>query len=176
MVSEKGQLECALPLHTVAVQAVDDLKLKSQFLRQRAACLAQLTLHERAVADMDKVIQGHAEYADATGAEHAVWAEDLCRRGHSLLLCSREQLAVEDFSQALGLHRSRVLQCVEAGMGRTRLAGHFLHAASRCYAEQQLREAWMLTEHGLQVESGHTELRRLRARIKQESSSSCIVH
>lgn len=170
-VSEEGHWDCALPLLTVAVQAVDELKL--QYLRQRAACLAQLALHERAVADLDKVIQGHAV---TSKAEHALLAEDLCRRGHSLLLCSREQQAVEDFSQALGLHRVRALECAEVGVGRARLAGHFLHAASRCYAEQQLSEAWILTERGLQVESGHTELRRLRARIKQESSSSCIVH
>lgn len=169
--SEDGQWEYALPLLTVAVRAVDELK--PQYLRQRATCLAQLALHERAVADLDKVIQGHGA---ASMAEHALWTEDLCRRGCSLLLCSREQLAVEDFSQALGLHRVRALECVDAEVGRARLAGHFLHAASRCYAEQQLSEAWTLTERGLQVESSHAELRRLRARIKQESSSSCIVH
>lgn len=169
-VSEEGQWECALQLLTVAVRAVDELK--PQYLRQRAACLAELALHERAVADLDKVIQGHA----AMLAEHTLRAEDLCRRGHSLLLCSQEQLAVEDFSKALGIHRIRALECAEAGVGRARLAGYFLHAASRCYAEQQLSEAWILTERGLQVEPGHAELRRLRARIKQESSSSCIVH
>ncbi|XP_062396174.1 tetratricopeptide repeat protein 34 [Sardina pilchardus] len=181
--TEQGQWESALPLLTVAVRAVDELK--PQYLRQRAACLAQLGLHERAVLDLDKVIRGHGaatgvvgvtEAGVARAAEHGLWAEDLCRRGHSLLLCSREQPAVEDFSRALGLHRSQTLECVEAGAGRARLARHFLHAASRCYAEQQLSEAWTLTQSGLQVDAGHAELRRLKARIKQESSTSCIVH
>ncbi|XP_076133396.1 uncharacterized protein ttc34 [Alosa pseudoharengus] len=181
--TEQDQWESALPLLTVAVRAVDELK--PQYLRQRAACLAQLGLHERAVVDLDKVILGHGaatgvagntEAGPAAVAEHGLWAEDLCRRGCSLLLCSREQLAVEDFSRALGMHRSRTLACVEAGPGRARLARHFLHAASRCYAEQQLSDAWTLTESGLQVDAGHAGLRRLKARIKQESSTSCIVH
>ncbi|KAL2103321.1 hypothetical protein ACEWY4_000189 [Coilia grayii] len=172
---QQGQWACALPLLSVAVRSVDGQKL--QHLRQRAACLARLGLHERAVADLDKVIQGQVPEEEVTGVvEHALWAEDLCRRGRSLLLCSRERQALEDFSRALGLHRSRALECVEAWVGRSRLAGHFLHAASQCYAEQQLSEAWALTERGLKVEGGHAELRRLRARIKHEASSHCIVN
>ncbi|XP_063065511.1 uncharacterized protein ttc34 [Engraulis encrasicolus] len=217
--SQQGQWESALPLLSVAVHALPlDDQRHLQYLRQRAACLARLGLHERAVADLDKVIQGQAS-TDSSGSsssssnstststasnadtedtedgsgtragtgpgpgpgsgtvEHALWAEDLCRRGRSLLqLHHQERAALQDFSRALGLHSARTLECVEAWVGRGPLAAHFLHAALQCYAEQQLSEAWALTERGLKVDGGHAELRRLRARIKHEASNHCIVN
>uniref|UniRef100_A0A8C8M0G2 Tetratricopeptide repeat protein 34 n=1 Tax=Oncorhynchus tshawytscha TaxID=74940 RepID=A0A8C8M0G2_ONCTS len=177
-VSASGHWEQALALLTVAVQAVAELQ--PQFLRQRAACLAQLDLHERAVADLDRVIQSHGDPSDATvsGApeEPHVWADDLCQRGRSLVLCSHEGPALDDFSRALELHRGQALQCVEAGLGRSRLAECFLRMALQHYGEQQLSKAWRLTESGLLVDSEHMELRRLRARVKREHCSPCIVH
>uniref|UniRef100_A0A4W5PEK1 Tetratricopeptide repeat domain 34 n=1 Tax=Hucho hucho TaxID=62062 RepID=A0A4W5PEK1_9TELE len=177
-VSASGHWEQALALLTVAVRAAAELR--PQFLRQRAACLAQLDLHERAVADLDRVIQSHGDPSDATvsGApeEPHVWAEDLCRRGRSLVLCSREGPALDDFSRALELHRGQALQCVEAGLGRSRLSECFLRMALQHYGEQQLSKAWRLTESGLLVDSEHMELRRLRARVKREHCSPCIVH
>ncbi|XP_072553272.1 tetratricopeptide repeat protein 34 [Salminus brasiliensis] len=170
-VSESGQWERALALLTVAVQAVGGTKL--QHLRQRAACLAQLGLHERAVSDLDRVICCHSS---DSSEEPAVWTEDLCRRGRSLLLCSRDEFALHDFSQALELHLEQTLLCVDAGPGRPQLAEVFLRFALQRYGEQQLDKAWCLTESGLKVDSSHTELRRLRARIKREVSSPCIVH
>uniref|UniRef100_A0A674DGM5 Tetratricopeptide repeat domain 34 n=1 Tax=Salmo trutta TaxID=8032 RepID=A0A674DGM5_SALTR len=177
-VSASGHWEQALALLTVAVRAAAELR--PQFLRQRAACLAQLDLHERAVADLDRVIQSHGDPSDATVSrapeEPHVWAEDLCRRGHSLVLCSHEGPALDDFSRALELHRGQALQCVEAGLGRSRLAECFLRMALQHYGKQQLSKAWRLTESGLLVDSEHMELRRLRARVKREHCSPCIVH
>uniref|UniRef100_A0A8C7D077 Tetratricopeptide repeat domain 34 n=1 Tax=Oncorhynchus kisutch TaxID=8019 RepID=A0A8C7D077_ONCKI len=177
-VSASGHWEQALALLTVAVRAAAELR--PQFLRQRAACLAQLDLHERAVADLDRVIQSHGDPSDATvsGApeEPHVWADDLCQRGRSLVLCSHEGPALDDFSRALELHRGQALQCVEAGLGRSRLAECFLRMALQHYREQQLSKAWRLTESGLLVDSEHMELRRLRARVKREHCSPCIVH
>ncbi|ROL46122.1 Tetratricopeptide repeat protein 34 [Anabarilius grahami] len=171
VVSEGGQWEDALALLTLAVRAVNEIKL--QYLRQRAACLAHLGLHDRAVSDLSKVIQGHS--ADARG-EPRVWAEDLCRRGRSLLLCSHEESGLQDISQALDLHEGQALLCVEAGLGTQRLAEKFLRFALQNYGEQKLDKAWLLTETGLKVDSGHIELRRLRARIKREVSGPCTVH
>ncbi|XP_041712835.1 uncharacterized protein ttc34 isoform X2 [Coregonus clupeaformis] len=177
-VSASGHWEHALALLTVAVRAAAELR--PQFLRQRAACLAQLDLHERAVADLDRVIQSHGGPSDTTvsGApeEPHVWAEDLCRRGRSLVLCSSEGPALDDFSRALELHRGQALQCVEAGLGRSRLAECFLRMALQHYREHQLSKAWRLTESGLLVDSEHMELRRLRTRVKREQCSPCIVH
>ncbi|KAI4901514.1 hypothetical protein NFI96_033430 [Prochilodus magdalenae] len=170
-VSESGQWERALSLLTVAVQAVRGTKLRH--LRQRAACLAHLGLHERAVSDLDQVIRLRSPDSKE---EPAVWAEDLCRRGRSLLLCSQDELALHDFAQALELHPEQALLCVDAGPGRPRLAEVFLRFALQHYGEQQLDKAWYLTESGLKVDSSHAELRRLRARVKREVSGSCIVH
>ncbi|XDV45897.1 hypothetical protein PO909_013908 [Leuciscus waleckii] len=171
IVSESGQWELALALLTLAVRAVSEMKL--QYLRQRAACLAHLGLHDRAVSDLNKVILGH----NADGSEEPkVWAEDLCRRGRSLLLCSREESGLQDISQALDLHEGQALLCVEAGLGTQRLAEKFLRFALQNYGEQKLDKAWLLTETGLKVDSGHVELRRLRARIKREVSGPCTVH
>ncbi|KAL6482865.1 hypothetical protein MHYP_G00077370 [Metynnis hypsauchen] len=170
-VSESGQWERALSLLTVAVQAVGGTKF--QYLRQRAACLAHLGLHERAVSDLDQIIRSHS--LDSS-KEPAVLAEDLCRRGRSLLLCSRDELALHDFSQALELYPEQALLCVDAGPGRPRLAEVFLRFALQHYGEQQLDKAWYLIESGLKVDSSHTELRRLRARVKREVSGPCNVH
>ncbi|XP_050951696.1 tetratricopeptide repeat protein 34 [Labeo rohita] len=170
-VSESGQWEQALALLTLAVRAVTEMKL--QYLRQRAACLAHLGLHERAVSDLNKVIQGH----NADGREEQrVWAEDLCRRGRSHLLCSQEETGLQDFSQALDLHEEQALLCVEAGLGTQRLAEMFLRFALQNYGQQKLDRAWLLTETGLKVDSSHVELRKLRARIKREVSGPCTVH
>ncbi|MCJ8741624.1 hypothetical protein PDJAM_G00072780 [Pangasius djambal] len=168
-VSESGQWERAVALLTVAVQALDGTKL--QHLRQRAACLAQLGLNEQAVSDLDRVILSHSQ----DSSEEAK-AEDLCRRGRSLLTCSRDEVALNDFCQALELHTEQALVCVEAGPGRHRLAELFLRFALQNYGEQQLDKAWRLTESGLRVDSNHAELRRLKARIKREVSGACIVH
>ncbi|XP_073678775.1 uncharacterized protein ttc34 [Garra rufa] len=170
-VSESGQWEQALALLTLAVQAVSEIKL--QYIRQRAACLAHLGLHERAVSDLNKVIQGHN--ADVR-EEQRVWAEDLCRRGRSLLLCSQEESGLQDFSQALDMHEEQALLCIEAGLGTQRLAEMFLRVALQNYGQQKLDRAWVLTETGLKVDSGHAELRKLRSRIKREVSGPCTVH
>ncbi|XP_034151726.1 uncharacterized protein ttc34 [Esox lucius] len=175
--SVSSSREQALALLTVAVQAAGELR--PQYLRQRAACLAQLDLHERAIADLDQVIQSHSSpYDAASGApeEPQVWAEDLCQRGRSLVLCSREGPALEDFTRALQLHRFKTLRCVEAGLGRSCLADCFLRMALHNYGEQQLHKVWSLTESGLVVDSEHAELRRLRARLKREQCGPCIIH
>ncbi|KAE8293306.1 Tetratricopeptide repeat protein 34 [Larimichthys crocea] len=171
-VASVGQWDQAVTLLTVAVQAVGNHRL--QYLRQRAACLAQLGLHERAIADLDKVIQRHSD--SSCSDDPQIWVEDLCRRGRSLVLCSREGAALEDFTQALELHKNRAIQCVEAGLGRLRVAECFLRGALQHYGEQQLDKAWTLIECGLVVDSENTELRRLRARVKREVASPCNVN
>ncbi|KAG7323027.1 hypothetical protein KOW79_012729 [Hemibagrus wyckioides] len=170
-VSESGQWERALALLTVAVQALDGTKL--QHLRQRAACLAQLGLHEQAVSDLDRVILSHRQ---DSSEEAKVKAEDLCRRARSLLTCSRDEVALHDFSQALELHEEQALLCVEAGPGRHGLTEVFLRFALQNYGEQQLDKAWRFTESGLRIDGNHGELRRLKARLKREVSRTCIVH
>lgn len=147
---------------------------KLQYLRQRAACFAQLGLHEQAVSDLDRVIQRHGD--SSCSDDPKIWAEDLCRRGRSLVLCCREGAALEDFSQALSLHRTRAVQCAEAGLGRLRLAECFLRGALQHYGEQQLSKAWTLIECGLAVDSDNADLRRLRARVKREATSPCNIN
>nr|XP_020473902.1 tetratricopeptide repeat protein 34 [Monopterus albus] len=173
-VSSDGKWDQALTLLTVSVQAVGNHRL--QYLRQRAACLAQLGLHERAIADLGQVIQKHEASSASCSVDLQVWAEDLCRRGHSLVLCSREGAALEDYAQALELHRDHAVQCVEAGLGRLRLAECFLRGALQHYGEQELSKAWTLIECGLIVDSDNAELRRLRARVKREVASPCNVN
>lgn len=172
--SSGGQWDQAVTLLTVAVEAVGNHRL--QYLRQRAACLAQLGFHEQAIADLDRVIQRH-EGTDSSCSDYPqVWVEDLCRRGRSLVLCSRERAALEDFTRALALHKDRAIQCVEAGLGRLCLAECFLRGALQHYGEQQLSKAWALIECGLFVDSENSELRRLRARVKREVASPCNVN
>ncbi|XP_034064976.1 tetratricopeptide repeat protein 34 [Gymnodraco acuticeps] len=173
-VSSGGRWDRALSLLSVAVQAAGDHRL--QYLRQRAACLAQLGLHERAVSDLDRVIKKHSGSQTRCSDDPRVRAEDLCRRGRSMVLCSREAAALEDFCQALELHRKQALQCVEAGLGRLRLAECFLRGALQLYGEQQLSKAWTLIESGLLVDGENAELRRLRARVKREEASLCNIN
>uniref|UniRef100_A0A8D3B1I5 Tetratricopeptide repeat domain 34 n=1 Tax=Scophthalmus maximus TaxID=52904 RepID=A0A8D3B1I5_SCOMX len=173
-VTSGGQWDQALTLLTVAVQAAGNHRL--QYFRQRAACLAQLGMHERAIADLDRIIQKHGGSNSGCSDDPRVWAEDLCRRGRSLVLCSREGAALGDFARALELHREQAIHCVEAGLGRLRLAECFLRGALQHYGEQQLDKAWTLIECGLVVDSENSELRRLRARVKREVASPCNVN
>lgn len=128
------------------------------------------------MADLDEVIQGRGETPPACSDELGAWAEDLCRRGSSLALCSREPAALEDFIRALEAHRDRALRCIEAGLGRERLARCFLRGALRSYGEQQLSKTWTLTECGLLVDGQNAELRRLRSKVKREAASPCSVN
>ncbi|KAL6119862.1 ttc34 [Pungitius sinensis] len=173
-VSSGGQWDHALTFLNVAVQAAGNHRL--QYLRQRAACLAQLGLHERAIADLDRVVQKHSAPDRSCPGDCQVWAEDLCRRGRSMVLCSRESAALEDFSRALELHRTQAIQCVEAGLGRVRVAECFLRGALQHYGEQQRDKAWTMIEFGLAVDNENTELRRLRSRVKREVASPCNVN
>lgn len=172
--SSGGHWDQALALLTVAVQAMGNHRL--QYLRQRAACLSQLGLHERAIADLDRVIQKHSGSDSNCLDDPQVCVEDLCRRGRSLVLCSREGAALEDFTRALELHRNQAIKCVEAGLGRLRLAECFLRGALQHYGEQQLSKAWTLIECGLVVDGENAELRRLRVRVKREVASPCNVN
>ncbi|KAK7896696.1 hypothetical protein WMY93_022021 [Mugilogobius chulae] len=172
-VSSSGQWEQALSLLTVSVQAVGNHKL--QYLRQRAACLAQLGLHDRAISDLDRVILRHNS-PPCGEDELKIQSEDLCRRGKSLVLTSKEGLALEDFTKALGLHRDQAVECIESGLGRIRAAECFLKGALQNYGEQQLDKAWMLVECGLAMDSENAELRRLRTKVKREVASPCNVN
>ncbi|MEQ2310612.1 hypothetical protein AMECASPLE_010853 [Ameca splendens] len=172
--SSAGQWDQAITLLTVAVQAVGHHRLR--YLRQRAACFAQLGLHERAIADLDRVIEKHSQPDPSCTDDPRICVEDMCRRGRSLVLCSREGAALEDFTQALGLHKEQALQCVEAGLGRQRLAECFMRGALQQYGEQQLNKAWTLIECGLVVDGENAELRRLRARVKRDVASPCNVN
>lgn len=173
-VSSGGQWDQALSLLTVAVQTTGNHKL--QYLRQRAACLSQLGLHERAIADLNRVILRHSCSESSGEDDLKVQAEDLCRRGRSLVFCSKDGPALEDFTKALDLHRDQAVQCIESGLGRLRAAECFLRGALQLYGEQQLDRAWKLIEGGLAVDSENTELRRLRARVKREVASPCNVN
>ncbi|KAJ0064472.1 hypothetical protein NL108_006933 [Boleophthalmus pectinirostris] len=172
-VSSSGQWDQALSLLTVSVQAVGNHKL--QYLRQRAACLAQLGLHERAISDLDRVILRHNS-APCGEDELKIQSEDLCRRGRSLLLSSKDGPALEDFTKALRLHREQAVGCIESGLGRSRAAECFLKGALQHYGEQQLDKAWTLVECGLAVDSENAELKRLRTRVKREVTSPCNVN
>lgn len=172
--SSEGRWDQAVTLLTVAIQAAGNHKLL--YLRQRAACLAQLSLHEQAAADLDKVIQKHGDMESSSLEDRELWADDLCRRGSSLLLCSREEAALDDFIQALELHRDQAIQGIAAGPGRRRLAECFLQGALQHYGEQQLSKVWTMIECGLLLDGKNTELRRLRAKVKREMASPCIVN
>lgn len=158
----------------MAIQAAGDQQL--QLLRQRAACLAQLGSHEQAVADLDTVIQRGMGCDASCPDELGTLVKDLCQRGNSLVHCSREAAALNDFAQALELHRARAEECVEASLGRLRLAECFLRGALQHYGQQQLRKTWSLIECGLMVDGDNVELRRLRAKVKREVASPCNVN
>lgn len=172
--SSAGRSAQAVSLLTVAVQAAGSNRL--WYLRKRAACLAQGGSHELAVADLDAVIQSRSGSPPPCSEELGAWVEDLCQRGSSLVFCSREPAALEDFSRALEAHRNRAIRCIDASLGRERLAECFLRGALQHYGAQQLSKTWTLVERGLLVDNENVELRRLRSKVKREAATSCSVN
>lgn len=128
------------------------------------------------MVDLDVVIQSHSRSPPACSHELGVWVEDLCQRGSSLVCCSREPAALEDFSRALEAHKNLAMRCVDARLGRVRLAECFLRGALQHYGEQQLSKTWTLIECGLLVDTKNVELRRLRTKVKREAATSCSVN
>ncbi|XP_058876254.1 tetratricopeptide repeat protein 34-like [Acipenser ruthenus] len=175
--SQPGQSERTLGFLTLAVHAAVARGGPVHpgywgLLRDRARCLAGLGFHERAVADLDRLIQNQGP------SPH-----DLCSRGHSLLLACRERPALRDYMRALDLAQPQALACVDVGPGRTRLAQCFHRGALESSREGEgeggqrggLEEAGRLIEYGLLLDESNTELRKLRSRIKREAGG-CIVH
>ncbi|XP_039246799.1 tetratricopeptide repeat protein 34 [Pipra filicauda] len=137
-------------------------------LRRRAKCLGLLGQHQRALADMDAVIQGHGGHSPRTRAR------DLCSRGLLLLAMGQEEAAVQQYMQALRLDRPAALGSIAERPGSQALARAFHSTARHSLRTRRYREAWEVTDYGLQIDK-NPELQRLRMRLKREASG-CSIH
>ncbi|NWI85998.1 TTC34 protein, partial [Pitta sordida] len=155
----------ALGYHSLAVVASG---ASPRFLRRRAACLGHLGQHGRALADMDKVIQGHGSHSLATRAE------DLCSRGRLLVALARREAAVQQYMEALQLDQAAALRTITKCPGAEALTKIFHEVAQHNFEMQLYEEAWKITDYGLKIDK-NTELQKLKTRLKREASS-CSIH
>ncbi|KFQ12438.1 Tetratricopeptide repeat protein 34, partial [Leptosomus discolor] len=157
--------EKALGYYTLAVLASQD---NPRYLRQRAVCLMHLKKYDTALKDMDKVIQKHGCNSLKTRVE------DHCSKGHLLLSVAEEEAAVKQYIEALQLDESMALSSIMNGPGSEILTKTF-HKIAQCHFEmQRYEEAWKITDYGLKIDKS-TELKKLKTRLKRETSS-CSIH
>ncbi|XP_077168909.1 tetratricopeptide repeat protein 34 [Paroedura picta] len=158
----------AIGYYSLAVLASNS---NPRYLRQRASCLGHLKDYRRALKDMDKVVRNHG----ANGLRTKV--EDFCSQGHLLLAVSEEKEAVNHFTKALQLEQSLALTNIMhmAGPNRDALSKAFLQTAQSCFETSLLEDAWAATEYGLVIDPDNNDLKKLRARLKRESSG-CKMH
>ncbi|NXD94337.1 TTC34 protein, partial [Chaetorhynchus papuensis] len=157
--------EKALGYHSLAVLASRD---SPRYLRRRAACLTHLKKYQRALRDMEKVIQGHGSNSPKTRAG------DHCCQGFLLLALAEEEAAVQHYMEALQLDEPLTLGTITTCPGRETLTKTFHKVAQNNLEKQRYEEAWKITDCGLKIDKS-TELQKLRARLKREASS-CSIH
>ncbi|XP_002193349.6 tetratricopeptide repeat protein 34 [Taeniopygia guttata] len=155
----------ALGYLSLAVLASRD---SPRHLRRRAACLMHLRKYEKALKDMEKVLQGHGSNSPKTQAG------DHCCQGFLLLALAREEAAVQQYMQALQLDEPLALGTITECPGRESLTKTFHKIAQYNFEKQRYEEAWKITDYGLKIDKS-SELQKLKARLKREASS-CSIH
>ncbi|NXS58965.1 TTC34 protein, partial [Brachypteracias leptosomus] len=157
--------EKALGYYTLAVLASRD---NPRYLRQRAACLMHLKKYDRALKDMEKVIQKHGSNSLNTQVK------DHCSKGRLLLSLAEEEAAVQQYIEALQLDESVALCSIMNSPGSEILTKTFHKIAQHHFDMQRYEEAWKVTDYGLKIDK-NTELKKLKTRLKREASS-CRIH
>ncbi|XP_071623185.1 tetratricopeptide repeat protein 34 [Heliangelus exortis] len=157
--------EKALGYYTLAVLTSRD---NPRYLRRRAACFTHLKKYDRALKDMEKVMEKHGRSSLKTRVE------DHCSKGHLLLLLAEEEAAVQQYIEALQLDESLALCSILKGPGREILTKTFHKVAQYNLEMQRYEEAWKITDYGLKIDKS-TELKKLQTRLKREASS-CSIH
>lgn len=140
-------------------------------LRLRMACLTELQDYDRALRDLDSVLQqgeGDSDLPKRT--------EDLCSRGRLLLSMGDKDGAAGAFSQALALAPAQAQSSLSEQPGRATTAGVLLIHGQRCLEERRSEEAWTVVQNGLLVDPSHSGLRKLKMRARKEVSSGCRLH
>ncbi|NXE23594.1 TTC34 protein, partial [Ardeotis kori] len=162
---KEHRYEKALGYYTLAVLTSKD---NPRYLRQRAACLTHLKKYDKALEDMEKVIQKHGHNSLKTRVE------DHCLKGRLLLSVAEEEAAVKQYIEALQLDESMALCSIMNGPGSEILTKTFHKIAQYNFEMQRYEEAWKITDYGLKIDK-NTELKKLKTRLKREASS-CSVH
>ncbi|XP_075293648.1 tetratricopeptide repeat protein 34 [Opisthocomus hoazin] len=157
--------EKAIGYYTLAVLTSRD---NPRYLRQRAACLMHLKKYDKALKDIEKVIQKHGRNSLKTRIE------DHCSKGHLLLSMAEEETAVKQYIEALQLDESVALCSIMNGPGSEILTKTFHKVAQYHFEMQRYEEAWKITDYGLKIDK-NTELKKLKTRLKREASS-CSIH
>ncbi|XP_012662690.1 tetratricopeptide repeat protein 34 [Otolemur garnettii] len=140
-------------------------------LRLRASCLAELQQFDRALRDLDCVLQEGLGDSDLPRR-----AEDFCSRGRLLLSLGDEAGAAGAFTEALKLAPTLAQSSLWEQPGQATIAHLFL-CRGQCYLEERrFAEAWTAAESGLLVDPSHGGLKRLKARIRRETSWGCWLH
>ncbi|XP_023408275.2 tetratricopeptide repeat protein 34 [Loxodonta africana] len=165
---EAGLPGQALGFCSLAVLAGRD---SAQHLRMRATCLAELQEFDRALRDLDRVLQ-----EGAGGGDPPMQAEDFCSRGRLLLSLGDEAQAAGAFARALELAPTLAVSSLRERPGQGPTAQVFQHHGQRCLEAQRHAEAWTAVEKGLLVDPEHCGLKRLKARVRREASSGCRLH
>ncbi|KAL1777091.1 tetratricopeptide repeat protein 34 [Sigmodon hispidus] len=140
-------------------------------LRLRMTCLTQLQKYDRALRDLDHVLQEGAGDSDLPRQ-----TEDFCSRGRLLLSLGDKDGAAGAFTQALALSPAQAQSSLSEQPGRASTASVFLIHGQRCLQEQRYEEAWTAAQNGLLVDPSHSGLKRLKARTRKEVSSGCRLH
>ncbi|XP_072442339.1 tetratricopeptide repeat protein 34 isoform X1 [Chiloscyllium punctatum] len=166
ILTKGNQLEKAMSYYTLAVLSS---KNKPKYIRQHARCLIQSKQYERALKDLQGIIKR------STSSNSPELVQDYCSAGYVQLLILKEEEACNSYIKALQLDQSVALTNISSRPGRLNLAQHFHQNARDYFKQQHYEKAWNLTEYGLIIDESNTELKKLRARIKRETSG-CVVH
>lgn len=165
MLIKEYRYEKALDYYTLAILTSKD---NPRYLRLRASCLMHLKKYDKALKDMEKVIQKHGCNSLKTRVE------DHCAKGRLLLSMAEEEAAVKQYIEALQLDESMALCSIMNGPGSEILTKTFHKIAQYNFEMQHYEEAWKITDYGLKIDK-NTELKKLKTRLKREASS-CSIH
>uniref|UniRef100_G1MSS3 Tetratricopeptide repeat domain 34 n=1 Tax=Meleagris gallopavo TaxID=9103 RepID=G1MSS3_MELGA len=156
----------ALGYFTLAILTSKD---NPRYLRQRAACFMHLKKYDKALKDMEKVIERHGCNSLRTRVQ------DHCSKAHLLLSVSEEEAAVKQYIEALQLDESTALCSITNGSGSENVAKTFHKIAQSSFEMQHYEDAWKITDYGLKIDQNNPDLKKLKTRLKREASG-CSIH
>ncbi|XP_047420997.1 tetratricopeptide repeat protein 34 isoform X2 [Sciurus carolinensis] len=162
---DTGHPRQALGYCSLAVQAGGS---RTCHLRLRSACLAELREFDRALQDLDRVIQEGTGAGDLPGR-----AEDFCSRGRLLLGLGDEEGAAAAFARALALSPAPAQSRLWKQPGQAPTAGTFLRLGQCCLEGQRHGEARTVAQSRFLVNPNHGGLKRPKAQTQRTVSSGC---
>jgi len=158
---EEARYETAYKYYSLCL--VTSTTRRIDVLRMRAACSVKCDNINKALRDITEVIKQTKDKNQAN---------DYYIRANINLMNNEDSKACSDFSEALRIDKSQVLDLIDANPGLHTVTQLFHRHASSLFKSQHYEKCIAICDVGVILDDSNVDLRKLRARSKRESSKA----